>query len=262
MRAQRLHPQGISRRNGHGVGDRDAAAHRICRRTWRQAVERQKIDGALCAARPRRVAPGGIAGSVSIADSMAVPGDYSAAARAHFSTSRRSWSESMMASPVAGIVVLGLIGEAIMLLDQERRDVLKCARAATAPNKVLVAGTASGVGDRGRCGSPNMQRNSATTWPWCGRRTFTRSKCSPRIFWAFYRTGRPLASAGDHLQTFLVVTGYDIPAELVIALAEHLQPDRHQGNPSGDVEKVRKMVSRARGTSSAARWKERKLLKQ
>ena len=44
-------------------------------------------------------------------------------------------------TPCAGIVVLGSTGEAIMLSDQERRDVLKSAREAAAPNKVLVAGT-------------------------------------------------------------------------------------------------------------------------
>src|SRR5215472_14990594 len=45
-------------------------------------------------------------------------------------------------TPVSGIVVLGSTGEAVMLSDQERRDVLKSARAAAAPNKVLTAGTA------------------------------------------------------------------------------------------------------------------------
>src|SRR5271165_5513248 len=44
-------------------------------------------------------------------------------------------------TPVAGIVVLGSTGEAVMLSDQERRDVLKTAREAAAPNKVLIAGT-------------------------------------------------------------------------------------------------------------------------
>src|SRR5438093_13719710 len=44
-------------------------------------------------------------------------------------------------TPVAGIVVLGSTGEAIMLSDQERRDVLKVAREATMPRKVLVAAT-------------------------------------------------------------------------------------------------------------------------
>src|SRR5450759_4434109 len=44
-------------------------------------------------------------------------------------------------TPVAGIVVEGSTGEAILLSDEERRDVLKAVRAAAAPNKVLIAGT-------------------------------------------------------------------------------------------------------------------------
>src|SRR4030088_236947 len=43
--------------------------------------------------------------------------------------------------PVAGIVVMGSTGEAVMLSDQERRDVLKSARGAAAANKELIAGT-------------------------------------------------------------------------------------------------------------------------
>src|ERR1700747_46439 len=44
-------------------------------------------------------------------------------------------------TPCAGIVALGSTGEAILLSDQERHDVLKSAREAAAPNKVLIAGT-------------------------------------------------------------------------------------------------------------------------
>ena len=44
-------------------------------------------------------------------------------------------------TPIAGIVVQGSTGEAVMLSDQERRDVLKGTREAAAPNKVLIAGT-------------------------------------------------------------------------------------------------------------------------
>src|ERR1700758_5643695 len=44
-------------------------------------------------------------------------------------------------TPVAGIVALGSTGEAILLSDEERRNALKTAREATAPNKVLIAGT-------------------------------------------------------------------------------------------------------------------------
>lgn len=44
-------------------------------------------------------------------------------------------------TPVAGMVILGSTGEAIMLSDQERRDVLRAAAEAAAPEKVLIAGT-------------------------------------------------------------------------------------------------------------------------
>ena len=44
-------------------------------------------------------------------------------------------------TPIAGIVVLGSTGEAILLSDDERRQVLKIARVAAANHKVLIAGT-------------------------------------------------------------------------------------------------------------------------
>src|SRR5487761_562699 len=44
-------------------------------------------------------------------------------------------------APIAGLVVLGSTGEAVMLSDEERRLVLREAAAAAAPEKVLVAGT-------------------------------------------------------------------------------------------------------------------------
>src|SRR5438477_11386508 len=44
-------------------------------------------------------------------------------------------------APVAGLVVQGSTGEAILLSDQARRDVLKAAMEAAAPHKVMIAGT-------------------------------------------------------------------------------------------------------------------------
>ena len=44
-------------------------------------------------------------------------------------------------TPIAGIVVLGSTGEAILLSDEERREVFKVARESAAPDKVLIAGT-------------------------------------------------------------------------------------------------------------------------
>src|SRR5439155_9908863 len=44
-------------------------------------------------------------------------------------------------TPVAGIAVLGSTGEAILLSDEERPEVLKTARETCASHKVLIAGT-------------------------------------------------------------------------------------------------------------------------
>src|SRR4051794_20015965 len=44
-------------------------------------------------------------------------------------------------TPLAGIVVLGSTGEAVLLSCEERRDALKTARDAAANDKVLIAGT-------------------------------------------------------------------------------------------------------------------------
>ena len=49
--------------------------------------------------------------------------------------------EQYSRAPIAGIVVQGSTGEAILLSDEERREVLKSARDAAANEKVLIAGT-------------------------------------------------------------------------------------------------------------------------
>ena len=43
-------------------------------------------------------------------------------------------------APIAGMLVLGSTGEAVLLSDAERCDVLRCAREAAAPRQVLIAG--------------------------------------------------------------------------------------------------------------------------
>jgi len=48
--------------------------------------------------------------------------------------------EKYSRAPIAGIVVQGSTGEAILLSDEERRDTLKAVREAAAPDKVLIAG--------------------------------------------------------------------------------------------------------------------------
>lgn len=152
--------------------------------------------------------------------------------------------ERFSRTPVSGIVVLGSTGEAIMLSDQERRDVLKCARGAAAPHKVLIAGTgiesaietlrlteyAAGLGyDVALVRTPH----------------YYKKQMLPANMLAFYRTVADRSPLPVMIYNFPQATGYDIPAEVVIELAEHpnLIGIKESG---GDVEKVRKMVEATR----------------
>jgi 4-hydroxy-2-oxoglutarate aldolase len=153
-------------------------------------------------------------------------------------------------TPVAGIVVLGSTGEAIMLSDQERRDVLKAAREAAAPNKVLIAGTgvesaietlrlteyASELGyDVAMVRTPHY---------------YKRQMQAANIL-AFYRTVADRSPLPVIIYNFPQATGYDIPAEVVIELAGHPNLIGIKES-SGDVEKVRNMVEGTRQVKRSA----------
>src|SRR5581483_6130316 len=114
---------------------------------------------------------------------------------------------------VAGVVVLGSTGEAILLSDQERRDVFKVAREAAAPNKVLIAGTgvesaietlrlteyAAELGyDVAMVRTPHYYKGQM------GR---------PENMLAFYRTVADRSPLPVIIYNFPQATGYDIPAE-------------------------------------------------
>src|SRR5580698_679872 len=153
-------------------------------------------------------------------------------------------------TPVAGIVVLGSTGEAIMLSDQERRDVLKCARAATAPNKVLVAGTAM----ESAIETLRLTEYAAELgYDVAMVRTpyFYKKQMQSASLLAFYRTVADRSPLPVIIYNFPQAMGYDIPAELVIELAEH--PNLIGIKESnGDVEKVRKMVAGTRHIKRSA----------
>jgi len=148
-------------------------------------------------------------------------------------------------SPVAGLVVQGSTGEAILLSDEERRDVLKAAMAAAAPSKVMIAGTgiesaietlrlteyAAGLGyDAAMVRTPHYYKGQMN---------------KPQNMLAFYRTVADRSPLPIIIYNFPQATGYDIPADLVIELADH-------GNiisikeSSGSIEKVQKMVEATR----------------
>ena len=146
-------------------------------------------------------------------------------------------------TPAAGIVVLGSTGEAIMLSDQERRDVLKSAREAAAPDKVLIAGT----GIESAVETLRLTEYAAelaTMLPSSARRITTGSKCSRQTCWRFIAPSPTARRCPSSFTTF-PGHGYDMPAELVIELADHPNIIGIKES-SGDVEKVRKMVEGTR----------------
>jgi len=153
-------------------------------------------------------------------------------------------------TPVAGIVVLGSTGEAILLSDQERRDVLKCARASASPNKVLVAGT----GIESAVETIRLTEYAAELgYDVAMVRTphyYKKQMLTANIL-AFYRTIADRSPLPVIIYNFPQATGYDIPAEVVIELAEHPNLIGIKES-SGDVEKVRKMVAGTRQIKRSA----------
>jgi 4-hydroxy-2-oxoglutarate aldolase len=152
--------------------------------------------------------------------------------------------ERFSRTPVSGIVVLGSTGEALMLSDQERRDVLKVARQAAAPNKVLIAGT----GIESAVETLRLTEYAAELgYDVAMVRTphYYKKQMAPANLLAFYRTVADRSPLPVIIYNFPQATGYDIPAEVVIELAEHPNLIGIKES-SGDVEKVRKMVEGTR----------------
>ena len=147
-------------------------------------------------------------------------------------------------TPVAGIVALGSTGEAIMLSDQERRDVLKTVREAAAPNKVLIAGT----GVESAVETLRLTEYAAELgYDVAMVRTphYYKKQMQPENLLAFYRIVADRSPLPVIIYNIPQATGYDMPAEVVTELAEHPNLMGIKES-SGDVEKVRKMVAGTR----------------
>jgi 4-hydroxy-2-oxoglutarate aldolase len=144
-------------------------------------------------------------------------------------------------TPVAGIVVLGSTGEAVMLSDEEQREVLREARAATTPDKVLIAGTgAESVVETLRL----TEHAARLGYDAVMVRTphYFRPQMKPQSMLAFYRTVADQSPLPVLLYTVPVFTAYDLPVDVVLELSEH--PNIFGIKESGgDVEKIRRMAA-------------------
>jgi len=147
-------------------------------------------------------------------------------------------------SPVAGIVVQGSTGEAILLSDQERRDVLKAALAAAAPNRVMIAGT----GVESAHETLKLTEYAAELgYDAAMVRTphYYKKQMLAANLLAFYRTVADRSALPIIIYNFPQATGYDMPAEVVIELAGHPNLIGIKES-SGNLDKVKAMVEGTR----------------
>src|SRR5205814_3749580 len=147
-------------------------------------------------------------------------------------------------TPVAGLTVLGSTGEAIMLSDEERREVLKVAREVATPNKVLIAGT----GVESAIETLRLTEYAADLgYDVALVRTphFYRPQMKPAALLAFYRTVADRSPLPLLIYSVPVFTGYDMAAEMVIELADHpnIIGIKESG---GDAAKIRQIVEGTR----------------
>ena len=152
--------------------------------------------------------------------------------------------ERFSRTPVSGIVVLGSTGEAILLSDQEHRDVLKAALGAAAPNKVMIAGT----GIESAHGTLRLTEYAAGLgYDAALVRTphYYKKQMLPANLLAYYRTVADRSALPIILYNIPQATGYDLPPELVIELANHpnIVAIKESG---GDLAKVKAMVEGTR----------------
>src|SRR5258708_6756756 len=123
-------------------------------------------------------------------------------------------------TPIAGMVVLGSTGEAVMLSDDERRERWRVTAEVAAPKKGLFAGRGAESGTE-----PLRLTEIAAklNYDVAVVRTphFYRPQMKPEALLAFYRTVADRSPLPVLLYTVPPFTAYDLPLEVIVALSEH-----------------------------------------
>src|SRR3954464_3260882 len=123
-------------------------------------------------------------------------------------------------APIAGIVVLGSTGEAVMLSDEEKREVLKTARHAVTAEKVLVAGTGA---ESARTTLELTEHAAQLGYDVALIRTphYYKPQMRAAEMLAFYRFVADRSPLPILLYSVPAFTGYDLPEDIVLALSGH-----------------------------------------
>jgi dihydrodipicolinate synthase/N-acetylneuraminate lyase len=149
-------------------------------------------------------------------------------------------------TPVSGLVVLGSTGEAVMLSDEERREVLKESRAFAGKEKVLVAGT----GAESAIETLRLTDYAAelgydvalVRTPHFYRAQVTEGAAGAKAQIAFYSFVADRSPLPVVLYSVPPFTKFDLPVEVVAELAGHPNIIGLKES-SGNVERVKELVA-------------------
>jgi 4-hydroxy-2-oxoglutarate aldolase len=147
-------------------------------------------------------------------------------------------------SPLSGMVMLGSTGEAVMLSEQESREVLQVAQGATAPEKILLAG----VGRESVFETLNLADYAAQLdYDAILVRTphFYRKQLRNREMLTYYQAVADRSPLPVLLYSVPNCTAYDLPIEVVAELAMHPNIVGMKDS-SGNVERIAQLVHATR----------------
>jgi 4-hydroxy-2-oxoglutarate aldolase len=147
-------------------------------------------------------------------------------------------------TPVAGIAVLGSTGEAVMLSDDETRQVLRTARETAAADKVLIAGVArESLTETLRLAeyAADQQYDAVLV------RTphYYGPQMRPLEMLTYYRTLADRSPLPVILYSIAKFTHYELPVEVVAELAQHSNIIGIKDS-SGSVERLAELVTATR----------------
>ena len=147
-------------------------------------------------------------------------------------------------TPAAGVVILGSTGEAVMLSDEESRQVLRTAREAAAPEKVLLAGVArESVAETLRLAEfAAEQQYDAVLARTPGYYAPQTGKLEILTYYRALADRSPLPVVIYSIPKY---THYEIPVEVVAELAQHPNIIGIKDS-SGSVERIAALVAATR----------------
>ena len=141
---------------------------------------------------------------------------------------------------LAGMLVLGSTGEAVMLDDGESRDVLRVAAEATAPEKVLIAGVA-GESVRATIESAEVAAEFRYDAVLLRTPTYFANQMSAAAVLHYFRSVADRSPLPVILYNIPQFAPYNIPIEAVAELAQHPNILAIKES-SGSVERIRALV--------------------